>query len=55
MKAIFVSDDSVAYATVDVDQLGVLANLQSLLNLSSDMSKCRLYCEKEDCSDWTDL
>ncbi|TYZ60957.1 hypothetical protein PybrP1_011237 [[Pythium] brassicae (nom. inval.)] len=30
LKAIYVTDDAVTFATVDVDQIGVLANLQSL-------------------------
>ncbi|RHZ42479.1 hypothetical protein DYB26_001270 [Aphanomyces astaci] len=37
-KAILVTDDTVTYATVDVDHLGVLVNLQSLRTLSADMS-----------------
>ncbi|KAF0696613.1 Aste57867_12638 [Aphanomyces stellatus] len=36
-KAILVTDDTVTYATVDVDQLGVLVNLQSLRTLAGDM------------------
>ncbi|ETV65596.1 hypothetical protein H257_17746 [Aphanomyces astaci] len=36
-KAILVTDDTVTYATVDVDHLGVLVNLQSLRTLSADM------------------
>lgn len=34
----YVTDDAVTYATVDVDQIGVLANLQSLVNSSCDAS-----------------
>ncbi|ETV90711.1 hypothetical protein, variant [Aphanomyces invadans] len=36
-KAILVTDDTVTYATVDVDHLGVLVNLQSLRTLAADM------------------
>ncbi|GAB9463660.1 hypothetical protein Gpo141_00001110 [Globisporangium polare] len=36
LKAIYVTEDTVTYATVDVDQIGVLANLQSLVNSSCD-------------------
>lgn len=39
LKAIYVTEDTVTYATVDVDQIGVLANLQSLVNSSCDASK----------------
>jgi len=38
MKAIFVADGTVTHATVDVDQIGVLANLEALINSSYDMS-----------------
>ncbi|KAJ0409462.1 hypothetical protein P43SY_002352 [Pythium insidiosum] len=37
MKAILVSDEKVQCATVDVDQIGVLANFQALVNASCDM------------------
>ncbi|DAZ98397.1 TPA: hypothetical protein N0F65_000111, partial [Lagenidium giganteum] len=37
LKAIFVTDSGVTHSTVDVDQIGVLANLQALLNASSDI------------------
>ncbi|KAG9400965.1 hypothetical protein AC1031_009689 [Aphanomyces cochlioides] len=37
-KAILVTDDAVTYATVEVDQLGVLVNMQSLRTLASDTS-----------------
>lgn len=37
MKAILVVDDAISYATVDVDQIGVLANLQAFVNCSGDM------------------
>lgn len=39
LKAIYVTEDAVTYATVDVDQIGVLANLESLVNSSIDASK----------------
>ncbi|CAK4132049.1 unnamed protein product [Aphanomyces euteiches] len=35
-KAILVTDDAVTYATVEVDQLGVLVNMQSLRTLAAD-------------------
>jgi len=38
-KAILVTEDIVTHATAEVDQLGVLVNLQALQNLTSDMSK----------------
>lgn len=41
LKAIYVTEDTVTYATVDVDQIGVLANLQSLVNSSCDASTWR--------------
>ncbi|KAH9108626.1 hypothetical protein LEN26_013536 [Aphanomyces euteiches] len=37
-KAILVTDDAVTYATVEVDQLGVLVNMQSLRTLAADTS-----------------
>ncbi|KDO26032.1 hypothetical protein SPRG_08685 [Saprolegnia parasitica CBS 223.65] len=36
-KAILVTEDAVTHATVEVDQLGVLVNLQSLRNLAANM------------------
>lgn len=45
LKAIYVTDDAVTFATVDVDQIGVLANLQSLVNSSCDAST---FCDVED-------
>ncbi|KAL0589871.1 hypothetical protein ABG067_002096 [Albugo candida] len=37
LKAIFVADGSIIHATAEVDQIGVLANLQVLVNASLDM------------------
>lgn len=42
MKTIFVADGTVTHATVDVDQIGVLANLEALIETSNDMSTCSL-------------
>lgn len=51
MKAIFVADGAVTHATVDVDQIGVLANLEALVNLSYDMSTwCSWKVAKWGCS-----
>ncbi|OQR90021.1 hypothetical protein ACHHYP_05870 [Achlya hypogyna] len=36
-KAVLVTEDAVTHATVEVDQLGVLVNLQSLRNLAANM------------------
>ncbi|TMW67953.1 hypothetical protein Poli38472_007625 [Pythium oligandrum] len=36
LKAIYVSDEKVQFATVDVDQIGVLANFQALVNTACD-------------------
>ena len=36
-KAVLVTGDAVEYATVEIDQLGVLANLQALLGLATDI------------------
>lgn len=52
LKAIYVTDDAVTYATVDVDQIGVLANLQSLVNSSNDASACTSLVSR--LSYWTD-
>lgn len=38
-KALLVSGDLVTYSSSDIDQLGVLANLQALVNLSTDISE----------------
>lgn len=49
LKAIFVADGSIIHATAEVDQIGVLANLQVLVNASLDMSKmhrCLFLCLK---------
>ena len=39
LKALLVTEgNTIVHATTEVDQLGVLANLQSLLNVGEDMS-----------------
>ena len=38
-KAILISGDSVTHVFTEVDQLGVLANVETLLSLSSDICK----------------
>jgi hypothetical protein len=38
LKAIFVFEDTVQFATMEVDHIGVVANLQALVNTSCDMS-----------------
>jgi hypothetical protein len=39
-KALLVTGDLITYSSVDIDQLGVLANLRALVNLSADISEC---------------
>lgn len=38
LKAIVVEDDKIQCATAEVDQIGVLANLPTLVNAACDMS-----------------
>jgi hypothetical protein len=38
IKALLVSGDLVTFCTSEIDQLGVLANLRALINLSTDIS-----------------
>lgn len=40
-KVLLVMDDAVISPTSDVDQLGVLANLQALTGLGTDISTCK--------------